>query len=35
MVGRERLLIGVYVDDTVISGSNPKEIVYFTDEMKA
>ncbi|RLN40738.1 hypothetical protein C2845_PM01G40940 [Panicum miliaceum] len=33
--GGARLLIGVYVDDLVITGSNPAEINRFKDEMKA
>jgi len=31
----QRLLIGVYVDDLIITGSNPKEIERFKAEMKA
>ena len=33
--GGARLLIGVYVDDLVITGSNPADINRFKDEMKA
>lgn len=29
-----RLLIGVYIDDLVITGTNPKEINHFKDEME-
>jgi hypothetical protein len=32
--GGARLILGVYVDDLVITGSNKQEIVKFKDEMK-
>jgi hypothetical protein len=34
-VGARRLVVGVYVDDLVITGGNPQDISAFKEEMKA
>ena len=34
-MGARRLIVGVYVDDLVITGGDPRDISTFKEEMKA